>query len=322
MPRQPRIDISGLLQHVIIRGIERRDIFISDADRRDFVRRLVLLLQETKTLCYAWTLLDNHVHLLLMPTQTPLASMMRRLLTGYAVSFNRRHNRTGHLFQNRYKSIVCDEDVYMLELVRYIHLNPVRAGKVAELDALVNYPWSGHQQLLGKGEYGLVAEKEVLSLFGRTPKAARKAYVQFLYDGLQQDMPCLSTGGRHTSQTMDASLTDQDFYDERILGGGVFVERIMNRVAPNEARHVSLEEIIKTVADYYEMETEQLCWPSKVRTIADARAVICFLATRRYRITGREVGDKLRYTPSAVSRAAQRGLKIYDGDNHLQDSLG
>ena len=71
MPRQPRIDISGLLQHVIIRGIERRNIFISDADRRDFVRRLVLLLQETKTLCYAWTLLDNHVHLLLMPTQAP-----------------------------------------------------------------------------------------------------------------------------------------------------------------------------------------------------------------------------------------------------------
>ena len=67
-----------------------------------------------------------------------------------------------------------------------------------------------------------MAEKEVLSLFGRTPKVTRKAYVQFLYDGLQQDMPCLSTGGRQTSQTMDASLTDQDYYDERILGGGVF----------------------------------------------------------------------------------------------------
>jgi len=307
---------------VIVRGIERRDIFITDVDRQDFVRRLSALLQETKTICYAWVLLDNHVHLLLMPTETSLASMMRRLLTGYAVSFNRRHKRSGHLFQNRYKSIVCDEDVYLLELVRYIHLNPVRAGKIAELDALANYPWSGHQQLLGKRQYDLVTEKEVLSLFGRTKNAARKAYMQFLYDGLHQDMPCLSTGGRQASQTLDASLTEQGIYDERILGGGVFVERILNRGTSLETRDMSLEEIIKSVADYHEVATEQLCWPSKVRTIANARALICFLATRRYQLSGREVGGRLDYTPSAVSRAAQRGWKIYENNMHLRETMG
>ena len=106
MPRQARIDIPGLLQHVIVRGVARTDIFLDDEDREDFVQRLSCLLAETKTICSAWALLDNHVHLLLTPTEQPLARFMRRLLTGYAVVFNLRHKRAGHLFQNRYKSIV------------------------------------------------------------------------------------------------------------------------------------------------------------------------------------------------------------------------
>jgi REP element-mobilizing transposase RayT len=110
MPRLARLDITGLLQHVIVRGIERRDIFIDDIDRQNFVGRVTTLLPETGVCCYAWAILSNHFHTLLMPTATPLASFMRRLLTGYAVTFNRRHNRCGHLFQNRYKSIVCEEE--------------------------------------------------------------------------------------------------------------------------------------------------------------------------------------------------------------------
>ena len=102
MPRQARIDIPGLLQHVIVRGVAQTDIFLDDDDRKDFVQRLSDLLAETKTSCSAWALLDNHVHLLLTPTEQPLASFMRRLLTGYAVVFNLRHKRSGHLFQNRY----------------------------------------------------------------------------------------------------------------------------------------------------------------------------------------------------------------------------
>ena len=108
MPRSARIDIPSLLQHVIIRGIERHDIFTDDDDRQNFVKRLSDLLIATETDCLAWALLDNHVHLLLCPRPTPLAKFMRRLLTGYAVTFNHRHQRAGHLFQNRYKSIVCD----------------------------------------------------------------------------------------------------------------------------------------------------------------------------------------------------------------------
>ena len=113
MPRLARLDAPGVLHHVMIRGIERRKIFLNDKDREDFVERLAKLLPETKTACYAWVFLPNHAHFLFRTGLIPLATLMRRVLTGYAVSFNHRHNRHGQLFQNRYKSIVCQEDVYL-----------------------------------------------------------------------------------------------------------------------------------------------------------------------------------------------------------------
>ena len=132
MPRKARIDASGALHHIIARGIDRNTIFQDDSDRKNFIDRLATILNETKTVCYAWALIPNHFHLLLRTGLAPVATVMRRLLTGYAMSYNRRHQRHGHLFQNRYKSILCQEDIYLLELVRYIHLNPLRAGIVKE----------------------------------------------------------------------------------------------------------------------------------------------------------------------------------------------
>ena len=109
MPRQSRIDTAGALHHIIARGIERRTIFNDDQDRYDFIKNLGLILEQTKTACYAWSLIPNHFHLLLKTGQEPIATVMRRLLTGHAVRYNRRHQRHGHLFQNRYKSILCQE---------------------------------------------------------------------------------------------------------------------------------------------------------------------------------------------------------------------
>src|ERR1035437_564803 len=173
MPRLARLDIAGLLQHVIVRGIERRDIFNDDHDRQLFFDRFTILLSETGVRCYAWALLSNHFHLLLMPTSTTLSSFMRRLLTGYAVSFNRRNKRSGHLFQNRYKSIVCEEESYLLELVRYIHLNPLRAGMVRSMEELDLYPWSGHAALLGKQNLEGQKTQVVLERFGHKLTTAR-----------------------------------------------------------------------------------------------------------------------------------------------------
>ena len=149
MPRQPRLDAPGVLQHVMARGIERRKIFRDDKDRVSFLERFAMILEETQTQCYAWALIPNHFHLLLRTGPTPLSKVMRRLMTGYAVTFNLRHRRSGHLFQNRYKSVVCEEDPYLLELIRYIHLNPLRAKLVQDLKELDKYPWTGHSAILG-----------------------------------------------------------------------------------------------------------------------------------------------------------------------------
>ena len=150
MPRQAGIDAPGSLHHVIIRGIERKPIFKNKADRVDFIDRVETILIETSTPCFAWALMSNHAHFLMRTGKAPLSTVMRRLLTGYAMGFNRRHRRHGQLFQNRYKSILCQEDPYLLELTRYIHLNPLRAGIVTDLKALEKYPYTGHGVLMGK----------------------------------------------------------------------------------------------------------------------------------------------------------------------------
>ncbi|MBW2635955.1 MAG: transposase, partial [Deltaproteobacteria bacterium] len=150
MPRKARIDPPGALQHIIARGIARRKVFDDNADRDFFVDRLGLILTDTNTQCFAWALIPNHFHLLLKTGTTPIATVMKRLLTSYAMHYNRRLKRHGHLFQNRYKSILCQEDAYLLELVCYIHLNPLRAKQVEDMNGLDNYLYGGHSTLMGK----------------------------------------------------------------------------------------------------------------------------------------------------------------------------
>ena len=140
MPRNKRLHIPGGIYHVISRGIERRDIFSDNVERKEFLSRLENVLQKTGAQCLAWVLMSNHFHLLMRTGSQSLSDIMRKLLTGYALYFNRRHNRHGHLYQNRYKSVLCQEDVYLEELVRYIHLNPLRAHIVKTLDELDIYP--------------------------------------------------------------------------------------------------------------------------------------------------------------------------------------
>jgi putative transposase len=147
MPRQARINTIGVLHHVIISGIERGRIFRSDFDRDNFINRLSALIPETQTDCFSWALIPNHAHLLLSTGSVPISVLMSRLLTGYAVWFNKKYRRHGQLFQNRYKSILCQEDPYLKELVRYIHLNPLRAWLVEDMKALDKHPWCGHSVL-------------------------------------------------------------------------------------------------------------------------------------------------------------------------------
>jgi len=195
MPRKARIDAPGALHHIICRGIERGLIFQDNTDRDDFIKRLSAILSDTSTPCYAWALIPNHFHLLLRTGTEPIATVMRRLLTGYAISFNRRHHRHGHLFQNRYKSILCQEDTYLIELVRYIHLNPLRAGLVQDLKELDYYAYSGHSRLMAKIKDQWQDVVTVLALFGKQKYAARKQYRVFVEKGILDGKKPELTGG-------------------------------------------------------------------------------------------------------------------------------
>ncbi len=285
MPRKSRIDAPGALHHVICRGIEGRPIFEDDFDRDRFVKRLGSVLQETATPCYAWALIPNHFHLLIRTGLVPVATVMRRLLTGYAVSFNHRHRRSGHLFQNRYKSILCQEDPYLLELVRYIHLNPVRAGLVDDLQSLDRYPYSGHCRVLGKIKGGFQDTETVLSLFGKTRREARRRYNAFVSKGLLAGRrPELtggglirSSGGWHALKEL-RRLGVHFKSDERLLGDSDFVDTVLKAADEKLDRRYRIqaagwdfEAVASRVCELFELtRSEVLSW-SKQRKRAAAR---------------------------------------------------
>ena len=244
MPRQARLDAPDTLHHVMGRGIERTAIFRDDTDRTDFIARLAALAERGAWTVYAWALLPNHAHLLVRTGAHPLPHSMRSLLTGYVVNFNRRHKRVGHLFQNRYKSIVVEEEPYLLELVRYVHLNPLRAKVVSELRQLARYPWTGHSALLGTVPRPWQDTQTILTQFGATAARATRAYQAFVADGLPRGRrPELGGGGLRRSVGSWAevrALRQQGpptLADARILGQGAFVERLLAAAAPRDPPH-------------------------------------------------------------------------------------
>lgn len=310
MPRLARLDIPGLLQHVIVRGIERRDIFLDDQDREFFVKRFSSLLKETGIRCFAWAILSNHFHLLLMPTSTLLSHLMRRLLTGYAVFFNRKYSRSGHLFQNRYKSIVCEDEPYLLELVRYIHLNPLRAGLVADMTELDHYRWSGHAVLMRQHELEGQELLEILQRFGKNPLESRQRYRQFIADGIKAGCrKDLVGGGLKRSVGERDAEGDYENFDERILGSGSFVDSLQQeeQLKDRIKSKITIPELVKSVCEVLRLEPETVMRPSKRKALAEARGIVCYIACCKLGYKGNEAGRELQLGPSGVSIASRRG---------------
>ena len=313
MPRQPRIDLPGLLQHVIVRGIERSVIFVDDKDRQHFIERFGQLLVETGTDCYAWALIPNHFHLLLRINHTELSRFMRRLLTGYAVYFNRRHKRSGHLFQNRYKSIVCEEDPYQLELIRYIHLNPLRAGQVSDIEQLDTYPWCGHVVLLNQQILPGQSVDDVLLLFGKRASAARKNYRQFIIDGLAMGKRPDLLGAQKAER---ASVDENNSLDNRVLGSSAFVKTLCQEEPAKGA--MSLEELQNAVATLYSIAQDDLRKRGRQNVVSKARILFCYLAVSELSYTCKAVGLELGMGTPAVSRGWRLGEVLFRANDGLQ----
>lgn len=313
MPRVARLDMPGLLQHVIVRGIEKRDIFLDDRDRELFLERFSKLLQETETACFAWAVMPNHVHLLLRPNLSKLANIMRRLLTGYAITFNYRHQRVGHLFQNRYKSIVCEEDPYLLELIRYIHLNPLRAGLVKDMQELDIYPWSGHAVIMGTREVPGQQTIDVFALFGKRMKQAQQNYRDFVADGISQGRRDeLVGGGKRRSVKMKGKLSEAEVFDERVLGSADFINclRQEEELSKRLQSAMTIEVLIRRAASFFGVNPEALQLRKRTKDLSDVRSVICYFAVREMGHNGAEVAKALKISRAGVSVAAVRGEKI------------
>ncbi len=326
MPRQSRIDAAGALHHVICRGINRQRIFTDENDYSMFLKRLGDLLLETKTSCFAWALLPNHFHLLLRTGAAPLSTLMKRLLTGYAVTFNRRHARHGHLFQNRYKSILCQEESYLLELVRYIHLNPLRANLVPEYRSLASYPYCGHGVLMGRRNAEWQDRNYVLGLFADSEHLARRQYSRFVRDGIAQGRrPDLTGGGllrSHGGWTGLKALREAGDYqkgDERILGDGAFVTDVLERAEETfrekdrlRARGYDLDKLIMQVAELTRLTPEELLDSLRDARRTKARSILCYWATEKLDIPQTQLAQLLRRTQAAISYAVRRGKVIVE----------
>lgn len=321
MPRQPRLDAPDVLHHVMVRGIERTRIFRDDADGADFVARLAALAEAGALTVYAWALLPNHAHLLVRTGGRPLPRSMRALLTGYAGAFNRRHKRVGHLFQNRYKSILVEEEVYLVELVRYLHLNPLRARVVPDLRTLDRYPWTGHSALLGRIPRPWQDTTTILAQFGRAAAGARRAYRAFVAAGIPQGRRSeLQGGGLRRScggwQAVAALRRGREAYlgDERILGGSEFVARIqrtLEPVAPAPAAHLPLEVLIARVCRRVGVPPAALAGGGRVPRLTRARQGIAYCWIEVLGRPGRPLAPVLGIRPQNVYRAAARGREAH-----------
>jgi REP element-mobilizing transposase RayT len=332
MPRQSRIDAPGALHHIIARGIDRNLIFRDDVDRNRFLERLGTLLKETRTGCYAWALMPNHFHLLLRTGVVPMAGLMRRLLTGHAIVFNRRHRRWGHLFQNRYKSILCQEDPYFLELVRYIHLNPVRAKLVDGLEDLDDYPFSGHCALMGTQPVDWQDTHDVLRRFGRSKRTAQKNYLTFMRKGIELGRRSELTGGGLIRslggwEAVKKQRSQKSYMkgDERILGDSDFVDEVLRSAAESlqkkyqlKASGLDADQIAERVAALLKMPVEAVWAAGKHRKTVAARSLLCYWSVRLLGLSMSSLSKRLGISPTSVSHSVLRGEQLVkNGDYNL-----
>ena len=324
MPRQARLDAPGTLHHIMLRGIERKNIVNDDKDRDGFVSRMGELSSETDTAIYAWALLKNHAHILLRSGAVGLPKFMRRFLTGYAVYYNRRHSRHGHLFQNRYKSIICEEEVYFKELVRYIHLNPLRAKLVKNMSELDRYRWCGHAVLMGKIRKAWQDRDYVLRWFGDVEGPARRAYRRYVKEGIEQgSRPDLVGGGLIRSMGGWSQVISmrkvghKEVSDERILGSGKFVDEVISEADKviryqfkGKALSEKIEQYIKELCLEKGVNIKELRSGSRRPGVSRLRRHLARVLVEKYGAPLAEIARHVGVSTSAISKA----IKVSTGD--------
>jgi len=327
MARGPRLDCPGAVHHFRTRGIERRPIFRDDRDRADFLSRLATLSDQLRCPVYAWTLIPNHVHLVLRSGSLGISSFGRRLLGGYAGAFNSRHRRAGYLFQGRFKSTLVDEDTYLLQLVRYVHLNPLRAGLVHTLEDLDQHAWSGHAALVGTRPNDWQETGFVLQQFGNCLPTARQLYREFVATAIASPRPtAVAAEWLHPSKPFGrtsgrrARGREEWTLDERIVGSDDFVARVLadtgSRSTAAEPRLLA-DQLHDTIADSCaaaQVAVAEVLGSSKRPHLVSVRREICVRAVLQFGLPVSQVAGTLRISARTVLRALDRHrLRSFSG---------
>ena len=292
--RKPRLEYEGAYYHVIVRGNQRQKVFYETGDFVRYLKYLGETLRERAFKLYAYCLMPNHVHLFLEQRSCfPLSRTMQRLQTAYTYFFNKRHHKSGHLFQGRYKSILVDSDTYLLQLVRYIHLNPWRA-KLEE--SFGKYPWSSHSQYLRKVKESLAAVEtdSVLKMLSSVKAVARKRYREYMLEGLGEghrgDLYELRSG---------RILGDEDFEEEvhRESGSGL---------RPRLKITKTIDQIWENLLSREGINQEPVGW-RRSRLMGEAAYWVIECAGKKQK----EAADYFRVQPSTILRAVKQQELIW-----------
>ena len=286
------------------RGIDGMPIFRSDADRSAFLPILSNQLQKSGYLLYAWVLMPNHYHLVLRTTGYPLAACMRSVNSRYAQYFGKQLSTRGYLFQDRYKSIVTQDQNYVEEFIRYVHLNPVRAGICKSIDALNSHPWCGHSVLMGRQDAPYQNATDVLRRFGSSLVSQRQAYRRFLEEGVSQT-------GDVVSLIRDANGECEDSHSSScwVIGNHDFVQQVMKdqqarrvRLARHAREGQDIEHIAEKVTAALGLAAADLRSKGRHSPSSVARKICAHHAHRLHGIPARQIADYLGVSSSAVSQ--------------------
>ena len=304
MARKPRIHLPGGLYHVISRGNQKQKIFLDEKDLKTYLSYLSEYKVRYSFRLYAYVLMPNHFHLLVEVGEIPLSKIMQSLLFRYTRYFNRRYGKVGHLFQGRYRGILCDRDVYLLGLVRYIHLNPVRGRLVSDPE---EYRWSGHLSYLGRGKDDLVDEGLVLEQFSRDSFVARRKYRAFVLEGV---------GGHHEERYYGVR-------DQRYLGEESFIERVEEEAKVSEERFYDLtvDLIAREVSKAIGIPLERLYSLTRGRQGAYGRSVVAYLARAVSGHLVKDVAGHFGRSPMTMSRAVVKFEESLRNDRKLRQRI-
>jgi REP element-mobilizing transposase RayT len=288
MARKPRIEYEGAFYHVINRGNRREKIFRDDKDFLKYIEILSNYKKRYQFRLYSYVLMSNHIHLLVETGKTPLAKIEQGLNQSYTMYFNRKYRTVGHLFQGRYKAILCDRDTYLLSLIKYIHLNPVRAEMVKELQ---DYKWSSHNYYAGKEkENSIVDTDRVLRMFSEERAASMRIYKEFIGDGIP--------------------VKRDDIYrtvDQRVLGNAEFLADVMEQYDGEVAkekreREYNLAEIATGVERIKGVTIQQIRVHNKTSNVTECRKLFILLS-KEYGYKGKEIANYIRRDPATISSA-------------------